>query len=839
MQTPLANPVRLVSHNASLSLLEHLRAPISQRPLCFFISFSISLFFFFFPLSSFSFLFIFFFLLSCFLPALPLASPSTLSFNFHSLTMGVRIRPASAPCVIILIAFGLQLVAVLSAPITRAIALSTYNDITYGVFGYCTTDKCSSVSIGYPSSVTDSEDRFSLSSSSRHILAYLLIANVVAAGLQLILLVFTLFAHLHKASHSSIYLTFVFIFAVFTFAISLLAFLADILMFVPHMAWGVWVVLVSTVLTALYIPVFCIMRRSMGKKQTLKTHESSELHNLNQPIAYIPDNGLAYGSEKMHDPVSNNSNLFHEVKYSPVVRHESAATDKDDGSSYIDGRAEVSYNSEPTQPFLPVTSESPARYQNQNRYDNYQPAQPQQQQHSNMAYPQYRDNTPVSNRGTTPSDYSRSNYSNNYDYGHNPNAPSEVTTGAPSQQGYAIAAARAAAPVPSRRNREQQSIPGGIVPAGTYDSVYQDSPNMDSYSDFGASVVSVPKIHNPAAIRQTGQAPPFESEYLAQGQQQQQHPLPFPPAAQRAQPRNEYYAQGASSLPVTYETTSEPEPSQSTSMLPKKDDGYYNDTVGGAADDSTYNPPRPRWRQYAAPPGQNDVVASSAGSAGPPQQTRNITPPEQNQAHLAKPSPQGRGLDGHHSSVTALRNAYLSDSDGDGDADAYSYKPPSYKTNASVRPMRQGGDGSDLPALDNSHLQVHTPYHSSGSLNTAGGPSPTSPAISASSHFTSVSQREPNPRYYQAQPPAQALPQPPAPPPQGRPARQRNDLLLDNNPDFQILGPASSRKYGAGASTQGLKNAGTTGAPGTKKNRSSLKPGFGVLDGPYGASRGL
>ena len=60
------------------------------------------------------------------------------------------IRAATPLSILLLIAFVLELLAVLSTPIIQAIPLASYQSTTYGVFGYCQAGSCTSINVGYP-----------------------------------------------------------------------------------------------------------------------------------------------------------------------------------------------------------------------------------------------------------------------------------------------------------------------------------------------------------------------------------------------------------------------------------------------------------------------------------------------------------------------------------------------------------------------------------------------------------------------------------------------------------------------------------------------------------------
>ena len=59
------------------------------------------------------------------------------------------IRPATPLSILLLAAFGLLLISVLSVPIITSIPLGSFHGVTYGVFGLCTDAGCSGIEIGY------------------------------------------------------------------------------------------------------------------------------------------------------------------------------------------------------------------------------------------------------------------------------------------------------------------------------------------------------------------------------------------------------------------------------------------------------------------------------------------------------------------------------------------------------------------------------------------------------------------------------------------------------------------------------------------------------------------
>ena len=124
---------------------------------------------------------------------------------------------------------------------------------------------------------------FTLPSKTRHSLSSLLIVHPIAALFTLILLILSASAHLHSPSHSPKYLLILLILTFPTILLSLLAFLADILLFQPHMQWGVWLVLTATILLVASGIITCAMRRTLVSRKARKKRiaENAEMSGEN------------------------------------------------------------------------------------------------------------------------------------------------------------------------------------------------------------------------------------------------------------------------------------------------------------------------------------------------------------------------------------------------------------------------------------------------------------------------------------------------------------------------------------------------------------------------------
>ncbi|KAJ5111036.1 hypothetical protein N7532_001571 [Penicillium argentinense] len=194
------------------------------------------------------------------------------------------LKPATPLTILLLVAFALLLLSCLSTPIVKGIPLATFNDVDYGVFGYCQADKCTNIHVGYTSNdINNTGDDFNLPSSTRKSLSAILIVHPVAAFLTLVCLCLAAAAHFHGPSHSPRFLLALLILLLPTLLATLLAFLVDILLFVPHLQWGGWIVLAATIIHVSCGVVTCAMRRTLVSRKARKRRiaENAEMSGEN------------------------------------------------------------------------------------------------------------------------------------------------------------------------------------------------------------------------------------------------------------------------------------------------------------------------------------------------------------------------------------------------------------------------------------------------------------------------------------------------------------------------------------------------------------------------------
>ncbi|RYO03335.1 hypothetical protein AA0119_g4718 [Alternaria tenuissima] len=211
------------------------------------------------------------------------------------------LRPATPLSILFFVAFVLLLLSTLSTPLIKSIPLATYRGVHFGVLGYCENGDqgCKGPMIGYNTEKLfageDSSD-FSLPSAQRHALSSILIVHPVAALMTLICFGLSVAAHFHSPAHSPRYLLALLIFTFPTLLVSLLAFLVDILLFVPHVGWGGWIVLGATIIIVASGIVTCAMRRTLVSRKARK-RRIAENDDMNGQTYYANRNNATVTTE--------------------------------------------------------------------------------------------------------------------------------------------------------------------------------------------------------------------------------------------------------------------------------------------------------------------------------------------------------------------------------------------------------------------------------------------------------------------------------------------------------------------------------------------------------------
>lgn len=67
------------------------------------------------------------------------------------------LKPATPLSVLLFVAFALLLLSTLSTPVIKAIPLATYQNVDFGVFGYCKGSECINARVGYDTGMYDAD----------------------------------------------------------------------------------------------------------------------------------------------------------------------------------------------------------------------------------------------------------------------------------------------------------------------------------------------------------------------------------------------------------------------------------------------------------------------------------------------------------------------------------------------------------------------------------------------------------------------------------------------------------------------------------------------------------
>ncbi|RAL12214.1 putative pH signal transduction protein PalI [Aspergillus homomorphus CBS 101889] len=632
------------------------------------------------------------------------------------------LKPATPLTILLLIAFALLLISVLSTPIVKSIPLATFENVDYGVFGYCKGDQCTSIHVGYaddniiPTNTSSSE--FNLPPSTRKSLSAILIVHPIAAFLTLICLCLAAAAHFHGPSHSPRYLLALLILLLPTLLVSLLAFLVDILLFVPHLEWGGWIVLVATILLVTCGVVTCAMRRTLVSRKARKRRiaENAEMsgenfYNRQNAAAAAAAGGLSQPESlnvDVKEPVVTGSPPTSDVTPT-FATFRTTTHDSDDDRAPLNARNPSSDAAMPPGQYANMRGDVMAYNSPPDHIENHGPVQgpgPRMRPGppDGRLRNQYSDGSMGSRRGPPPPGFAprgRGGYGPRGGYGrgnyHGP-GPRGPTPGGPGRGGH-----------PSAMGRGYREPPQPIG-YGPSPGPRPTAPLEDEYDYRGpAPSAGAHRQPSPGPI---GMA--VSADYEAAGQAIEMQPQPKRLDSANTLPHEVM----VDSQPHALSADGYPEPISPSSL--------YSRTP-------SYNHPRAGWAQAEPAAHHSPSPMHAYGST---------------QRHARSPSTD-----------------YFEDAD-----------PRFANPNESAV-----GNTRLPPALTPGAIGERKPTDDSAEA-------PNSPTTSEVSHFTSISQRPINPRW--------------RPPPV--PAQQKHDVLLENNPDFDLR---------AGAGRGGLAGAGSRMPP--------------------------
>ncbi|KAJ4205768.1 regulator of ime2 [Fusarium falciforme] len=677
------------------------------------------------------------------------------------------LRPATPLSILLFAAFALLLLAVLSTPVIEVIPLSDFDGIKYGVFGYCESGKgCSNIGIGYDTEklVGDNTQAFDLPSGVRNTLSAILVVHPVAALITLILFIMAAVSHLHSPSHSTRFLLILFIFLFLDFLICLLAFLIDVLLFVPHLAWGSYLVLAATILVAMSGLVTCAMRRTLisRKDRQRRIAENAEMSGenyYNRAAQNKPAEEVGVTRQPTLPTVSGGNGVHDNLP--AFASFEQQAMNDQTSEENIPLTRRTTSNRSP----VPINeAASVGEVAAFNRSPQRQPSRDQFGNPINDVPDPY-----ASRRGPSPSmstrgrggggsyrggrgGYGRGGYDN---YG----APMRGRGGYGSvgRGGYGPRGGRGGygppprgaygsmrggrTPPPGYNNGQYERGPSPAQAYGVYDN--QPSDLSNGYNSTNPSMPSVNTVSYTAytpdsALPRAESPPPLPGTQPATigGQAIE---MDAAPTAQREEANGQLRDSDADVAGMV---------GLQQGRIPQRHDTYMSDGSKYSTDEQ-YAPPRAAWNQgdgRSSPRAPSPLVTGPSAAELP---GRN-TPPVTQQA------------------MTGGNSNYYEDVD------------PRFASNT---PPGTSSNNLQPPPIEPIYEDIH-----------ANNPGARSPAESERSNFTSISQRGINPRWNPNPPP----PMPYQQVPQRRPVnqqQQRQDMILDN-PDFQLPNARSGRGPG-------------------------------------------
>ncbi|EPX73551.1 uncharacterized protein SOCG_02773 [Schizosaccharomyces octosporus yFS286] len=207
----------------------------------------------------------------------------------------MRFRCATPSLILLLVAIVFFVLSICTAPLSKKIGLSKYDDVLLGTFGYCKGDHCSKTMVGYKMDYLNDNvsSGFRTSTEVRQRASYGLVLIPVAACICAFATILLLFAHIGRISRSPGFFNFVASVIFFNVFITAIAFVICVITFVPHIQWLSWLVLANAGIQLIVLFLLLIARRQAVKAQAKHIRRSHA-----DSMAYNPYS------------LQNNSNLF-------------------------------------------------------------------------------------------------------------------------------------------------------------------------------------------------------------------------------------------------------------------------------------------------------------------------------------------------------------------------------------------------------------------------------------------------------------------------------------------------------------------------------------------------
>lgn len=157
------------------------------------------------------------------------------------------------------------IIATVTVPAANTLYLSSYNDIKYGILGFCSDGSCTTaVGNNYQPSAIDSsgDSNWKFKPDARDKLALILLACPISAALTLFTMLLNLINNFNKSKITHILAI---VLSVFAFLGSALTCIVVILLFYPNLSWPAWLLIPAAVLNLVVLVLTGLSYRLSGQ----------------------------------------------------------------------------------------------------------------------------------------------------------------------------------------------------------------------------------------------------------------------------------------------------------------------------------------------------------------------------------------------------------------------------------------------------------------------------------------------------------------------------------------------------------------------------------------------
>ncbi|KAH3900145.1 Rim9p SCDLUD_003115 [Saccharomycodes ludwigii] len=188
----------------------------------------------------------------------------------------------------------IQLLSILTVPVTHTLKLAQNDNYSFGVFGYCnkTTNFCTNIKIGYQTITSDSNDyAFTLPSLAKHSITTILVVHPIGFVFNSILVIcLGILLYNERFLYSKNYIMGLLLLSWICFILCLLGFLVNLMLFIPNLCLLGWLNLVSTILIVFTSSFLCVLRRTAFLKEYQSLYSDNNIYIENDDIVESDNN---------------------------------------------------------------------------------------------------------------------------------------------------------------------------------------------------------------------------------------------------------------------------------------------------------------------------------------------------------------------------------------------------------------------------------------------------------------------------------------------------------------------------------------------------------------------